>query len=330
MRIHRTVLSIAVVLACAAASRLHADETADAACGRLLSPSALQADVGPGFAAVTFSDSHPEIWTCIWETGSAPTRRVSLRYHHTSDRFPALFDEYVARMKKSGLPAESIAGVGLQASGSTVGESFVIAFRAPQAFVTMAVVGGISRDQTIALARRVAAATPQTLADARKAVAEIRARPPDRKAEVKDMVVRRDGLPLPCEQLLPRAEVVAALGEGYNLTYADDPRPGFSFCEWRRPDDTYAMSVGVHGELEFSSAKLSGPAQFFDAEMARVAPSCTQPPEPVEKLGEQATLCTSGDRHHSVIVRRPKDVIVVTCPDCESEEAVALARAAAQ
>jgi hypothetical protein len=50
----------------------------------------------------------------------------------------------------------------------------------------------------------------------------------------------------------------------------------------------------------------------------------------VTGAGEQAMLCSSGPRYHDVIVRRVKDVLVLSCPDCSRDQAIALARAAVQ
>lgn len=85
----------------------------------------------------------------------------------------------------------------------------------------------------------------------------------------------------------------------------------------------------VHAEPEFTQAPVSSPAGFFALELT--LSSCAQNPgEPVAGAGEQAMLCSSGPRYHDVIVRRVKDVLVLSCPDCSRDQAIALARAAVQ
>jgi hypothetical protein len=147
--------------------------------------------------------------------------------------------------------------------------------------------------------------------------------------ELEDVVVRRNGMPLPCEQLLPRSEVVAIVGESYHLTHAADPRPGVSICEWKPTTDAYEMSLRVHSEPDFADSKVSGPSGFFAFETSM--PVCSRhPPELVANLGEQARICSGADRFHTVIVRRAKDVLVFSCPDCSRDDAIALAKAAAR
>jgi hypothetical protein len=68
--------------------------------------------------------------------------------------------------------------------------------------------------------------------------------------------------------------------------------------------------------------------EFFNFE-AKMAP-CAEPPEFLPNVGEQAIVCSSGDRFHKVISRRRNDVVVLSCPDCARQDAIALARAAAQ
>lgn len=122
--------------------------------------------------------------------------------------------------------------------------------------------------------------------------------------------------------------MVAVVGEAFHLTTAADPWPGLSVCEWKRATDAYEMSLRVHGPEEFANQKMSGPSAFFAFAMSQ--PPCTRAPEVILKLGEQAVMCADGSRFHTVVVRRAKDVLMFTCPDCSREEASALARAAAR
>jgi hypothetical protein len=83
---------------------------------------------------------------------------------------------------------------------------------------------------------------------------------------------------------------------------------------------------GLHDHL-FRNEKMKGPAEFFAFEASMLI--CQQQlPEMLPNLGEQARICSDKGRYHTVIVRRPKDVVVFSCPDCSREDAIALTRAA--
>lgn len=99
--------------------------------------------------------------------------------------------------------------------------------------------------QALAVAHRMDAVSPQAVDAARTALATVRAREPapvDPALLTEDVVVRRNGRPLECEQLLPRSEVVAGLGESYRLAGVMDLRPGFSMCDWKRASDLLVLS----------------------------------------------------------------------------------------
>ncbi len=308
--------------------RASADDAAQAVCGRLIAASAMAQDLGPGFAPVGFSDKDTGFWNCRWSTAEEPPRALAVRYNveggATAQR---LYDEHVTKLKAGGLPLGPVPGVGLAATVVQFGGATSLAVRAEHAFISVTGLAGLSHAQIVAVAKRLAAVTPATLEAARADLAKARAAevPPP---AVEEVVVRRNGQPLPCEQLVPRAEFTAIFGPAYRLAFANDPRPGMSFCEWKRTEQDYPVTVRVAGEPEFRDAKMSGPAEFFAFEVDMAY--CKESGRSLPGLGEQARLCSSGDRHHTVIVRRQKDVIVITCPDCASDMAVALAKAAVE
>jgi hypothetical protein len=324
----RILASLAVhVFIVAIPALASADAIAEAVCSRLIATSVLSQDVGPGLAPVGFSDADAGFWNCRWSTASEPPRVLMARYNiEGRDKARARYDEHIARLKASGRPHEPVTGVGLAAALVPLGEAMTLAVHAPDAFITITAMSGVSRTQVLAVARRLAAVTPATLEAARTGLAAARAAEPP--PTVEEVVVRRNGQPLPCEQLVPRGELTAIVGPAYRLAHADDPRPGMSFCEWKRTEQDYPITVRVAGEPEFRDARMSGPAEFFSFEVDMA--SCKDSGRVLQGLGEQARQCSSGDRHHIVVIRRAKDVIVVTCPDCASDAAVALAKAAVQ
>lgn len=299
-------------------------------CDRLLPAAALAADVGPGFVLKSFFEPQPEHWECMWETGTQPTRVLSVGYRTTGpERVRDLFLDRLRKLSLLGLSAENVYEVGRVAVLATEKDDFTLEARTDDAIITVLALS-FTRAQTIAVARRVAAMTPKTIADARAALAKVRGQPLkpfEPLPALADVVVRRNGQPLECERLLPRAEVVAVLGEVYRLVEANDPRPGFSFCEWKRPTDDHPLALRVHAEPEFTEAKVKGPQGFFDMEIG-LSPCQHNPGEPLKGIGEQALLCSSGGSYFDLIVRRAKDVLALSCFTCNREQMIALARAA--
>jgi hypothetical protein len=279
-----------------------------------------------------FDEPKPEEWLCIWQTEGTVQRQLSVRYANVgTDRVRPLFMDYLRMLTAADLKMDNVFDVGAVAVLATMGESFEMPVRTSDAVINVTAMGA-TRTQVIAVARRIAAVTPEAISEARAALAAARGRPLVPFAPLPplpDVVVRRNGAPLECERLLPKAEVVVVLGAEFRLTDANDPRPGFSYCEWKRPTDDYAMALRVHAEPEFTQAPVSSPAGFFALEL-KLSPCAQNPGEPVTGAGEQAMLCSSGPRYHDVIVRRVKDVLVLSCPDCSRDQAIALARAAVQ
>jgi hypothetical protein len=59
-----------------------------------------------------------------------------------------------------------------------------------------------------------------------------------------------------------------------------------------------------------------------------LSPCQSNPGEALKGIGEQALLCSSGGSYFNLIVRRAKDVLVLSCFTCNREQMIALARAA--
>jgi hypothetical protein len=301
-------------------------------CDRLLPAAALAADVGAGFVLNNFNEPQPNHWWCLWETGSEPPRTLSVDYWATGpDRVRDLFVEQLKKLSRFGLSAENVYDLGSVAVIAPENNALTIEARTDDAIITVLAIG-IARAQTIAVAKRVAATSPKTIADARAALAKARGeplKPFEPLPPLPDIVVRRNGQPLECERLLPRAELVVVLGEAYRLVEANDPRPGFSFCEWKRPTDDYTFALRVHAEPEFAGANVKGPEGFFALEVS-LSPCQQTPGQPLKGIGQQAVLCSSGRQFLDVIVRRAKDVLALSCFTCTREQIIALARAAVQ
>ena len=299
-------------------------------CDRLLPPAALTTDAGPGFVLKLFFEPQPDHWLCQWETGTEPSRALSVDYRRTGpDRVRDLFRDQLAKLSRTGLSAENVYDVGSVAVLATEGNDYTLEARTDDAIITVLALG-VARAQTIAVARRVAATTATTITEARAALAKARGlpvKPFEPLPPLPDVAVRRDGQPLACERLLPRAEVVGTLGDRYRLVEANDPRPGFSFCDWKQPTDDNPFSLRVYAEPEFTSEKVKGPQGFFALEVS-LSPCQHSPGEPLKGIGEQALLCSSGGSYFTVIVRRAADVLVLSCFTCRREQMIALAGAA--
>jgi hypothetical protein len=299
-------------------------------CDRLLPAAALASDAGSGFVLRAFDEPKPDEWQCTWETDGQTPRRLSVRYTNVgANRVRDLFGDQTLKLTVAGVPIENVPNVGAVGLLATLGESFLITARNAEAIITVTSTG-LGRAQVIAVSRRVAETPAATIAEARAALAKVRGQP-ERPFEplppLPDIVVRRDGQPLECERLLPKAEIVAVLGDAYRLTDANDPRPGFSYCEWKRPTDDYTFALRVHAEPEFIDAKVKGPEGFFALEVS-LSPCQHNPGEPLKGIGEQAVLCSSGGTYFNIIVRRVKDVLALSCFTCSRDQMIALARAA--
>ena len=303
-----------------------ADPAADAVCRRLLPEPAIAQDLGSGYVLRELTEDGPT-WRCLWEAGpETDRRRLNVGFQPTPDGARA-FSDFLARMKRSGTAVEPLPGVGSAASMLTFGTSFIVAGRTAGAFFSVGTTN-LTRAEVTAIATRLGQVPEATIAAARAALAEVKAHPGAPPAPLEDVVVRREGLRLLCEQLLPREKVVAVLGDAYHLTFAADPRPDFSTCEWKRSDKDYPVGLMTRGPAEFRDAQVNGPTQYFAAE-SRLDRCAIGPRQSVSGIGLEARICGQA-RSFTAIVRRAKDVLVLNCPDCTREQVIALARAAAQ
>ena len=298
-------------------------------CDRLLPAAALAADAGSGFVLRGFDEVQPDDWLCTWESDGQPPRRLTVRYRNVgADRVRDLFQAEMLDLITAALPMKNVYDIGSVAVLATMGERFVMLARNDEAIIT-ATATGVTRPQILAVSGRIANLPAKTIADARAALAKVRGQPVkpfEPLPPQPDIVVRRDGQPLECERLLPKPEIVAVLGDAYRLVAANDPRPGFSFCEWKRPTDDYPFALRVHAEPEFVESKVKGPEGFFALEVS-LSPCQHNPGEPLKGIGQQAVLCSSGPLMN-VIIRRTKDVLALSCFTCQREQMIALARAA--
>jgi hypothetical protein len=240
-----------------------------------------------------------------------------------------MFMDRLGKLTAADLPMENIYDVGSVGVLATMGDSLLMTARNDEAILVVSSTG-LTSSQMMAVSRRIAGTPGKTIADARAALARLRGQPVmpfEPLPALPDIVVRRDGKPLECERMLPRAEVVAVLGAAYRLTDANDPRPGFSFCEWKRPADDYPFALRVHAEPEFAGARVKGPEGFFAFEVG-LSPCSQSPGQPLQGIGVEALLCSSGDQYLNVIIRRATDVLVLSCFTCRREDMIALASAA--
>lgn len=300
------------------------DDAADAVCDRLLPKSTL-ATLAPGFAFDSFSDATDGEWSCTWKKEGQPVRRVAVRYVSGDEAgATARYQEAVAKLAR--YSPQDLPGIASAAIGITLGTSYLLYARTPQALVSVTASEG-TREQAVAVAKYVVGIPSTTVAEARRALALARARPMAPPPPLKDVVVRRNGRPLECERLLPRAKIVAVFGDAYHLTFAADPRPDFSTCEWKRDADGYGLTFLMHGPAEFADANVAGAKEYFASQLK--FSSCIQEPgSALPDLGLEGRVCGSGATGGTVIVRRANDVLAFGCVDCDRSKLVALARAA--
>lgn len=300
------------------------DAAGEAVCGRLLPDSTLVAVVGADYKLGDFADDNGT-WRCNWAASAgSPPDRLFVGYRPVDGPATREYDEAVAGLTRLHYPVESISGIGSAASGVSLGKTFMLYVRTPGAFFSMTGTG-LSREQLSALARHIASLSASTISEGRAAVALMNASPAPTPPPLEDVTVRRNGQPLLCEQLLPRAAIVAVMGDSYHLVRADDPRSDLSVCEWKRTEAGYDLvSVSTHGRAEFADAKVSTPAEYYEVEK-RFA-FCNAKATPLTDLGQAAVLC--GDTNSwRAIIRRTSDVLSISCMECTRGQAEALARA---
>ena len=128
---------------------------------------------------------------------------------------------------------EPLPGVGSAASMLTFGTSFIVGGRTAGAFFSVGTTN-LTRAEVTAIATRLGQVPETTIAAARAALAEVKAQPGAPPAPLEDIVVRREGLRLLCEQLLPRGE--GRCGSRRRLPPDLRRRPASRLldCEWKR------------------------------------------------------------------------------------------------
>ena len=308
-----------------AASPAIADPAADAVCRRLLPDAAIAQDLGPGYSLRTLTEDGPT-WRCLWEAGPDTDRqRLNVGFQPTTDN-SRILNDFIARMKRSGGAVEPLPGVGIAASILSSGTSFIVGGRTAGAFFSVGTTN-LTRAEVTAVATRLGQIADATIAAARAALADAKAHAAPSPA-LQDVVVRRDGQRLLCEQLLPREKVVAVLGDAYHLTFAGDPRPDFTSCEWKRSATDNPVGFVTRGPAEFRDAQLNGPAEYFAAE-SRMDRCANGPRTSVPGIGLETRICGQASSF-TAIIRRAKDVLVLSCPNCTRDQVLALARAAVQ
>ncbi len=128
-----------------------------------------------------------------------------------------------------------------------------------------------------------------------------------------------------CDAVLTPEEATAIVGDGYQGPAVDEPRPGFTRCEWQGDGSNFGFS--------FASLKaLAGDQRTADEEFefnVLALEDDTTKREPLPGVGVKAAVLPAGDDTLAVVVQRTDGVARMITYKIEREKVLALARALA-
>lgn len=128
-----------------------------------------------------------------------------------------------------------------------------------------------------------------------------------------------------CASVLTQEEATAIVGDSYAGPAVDEPRPGFTRCEWQGEDSnfgfTYADATALADEMKTA-------AEMWESEVSAVEHD-QQQREPLPGIGQHAALVSLGDDALLVAVARPDGVARMVLYKVSRDKALALARAIA-
>ncbi len=129
-----------------------------------------------------------------------------------------------------------------------------------------------------------------------------------------------------CDEVLTAAEATAIAGSGYQGPVVDEPRPGFTRCEWQGEDSnfgfTFASLRNLADEHQTADQQFEFTVQALESE--------SQKRELVPGIGVRTAILPAGDDALMVAVQRADGVARMITYKLDREKALALARAIAE
>ena len=128
-----------------------------------------------------------------------------------------------------------------------------------------------------------------------------------------------------CDSVLTREEALAIVGDGYAGPAVDEPRPGFTRCEWQGEDTNFGFTFASERTLKDD---MSTAEEAFEHEVSAVE-SAQHRRELIPGIGLQAAVVVLEGDAILVAVRRPDGVARMLTYKVNREKTIALARAIA-
>jgi hypothetical protein len=128
-----------------------------------------------------------------------------------------------------------------------------------------------------------------------------------------------------CDEVLTEAEAAAVMGTGFQGPAVDEPRPGFTRCEWQGSDSNFGFTFA---SLKAIEADGTTAAMTFDIDLQAVENE-TRKRELLPAIAVNAATVDLGDGAALLEVQRPDGVARMIVYKVDREKMLALAKAIA-
>ena len=128
-----------------------------------------------------------------------------------------------------------------------------------------------------------------------------------------------------CDTVLTEAEAAAVMGAGYQGPVVDEPRPGFTRCEWQGSDSNFGFTFAAMKSIEADGTTA---AKTFDIDLQAVEDD-TKKRELLPGIAVNAAIVDLGDGAALLEVQREDGVARMIVYKVDREKLLALAKAIA-
>jgi hypothetical protein len=130
---------------------------------------------------------------------------------------------------------------------------------------------------------------------------------------------------LRCDAVLTQAAAAAVVGDAYTGPSVDEPRPGFTRCEWQGDDSNFGFTFANLKAIADDETTL---AKAFDIDLQAVE-SDGKTREALPGIAVNAATVNLGDGAALLEVQRPDGVVRMILYKIDREKMLGLARAIA-
>lgn len=132
--------------------------------------------------------------------------------------------------------------------------------------------------------------------------------------------------PSTCDAVLTQEEAAAIVGDAYAGPAVDEPRPGFTRCEWQGSETNFTVTYTNADALK---EEMTTADATFEMDVSAVETE-TRKREALPGIGQKAAIVSLGDEAMLLEVARADGVARVVLYKVEKDKVVALARAIAE